>query len=108
MRAENHPALASTLQFVRTANPGLSETQWREIMDEISDAMTAGMSQPGNPMFMAQAKLLASFSNAELEKLENLLNDPVYRRYSSTLSSATGQKMLMQGFIENSSWMPAA
>jgi hypothetical protein len=108
MRAENLPAAASTLQFVRQTNPSLTETQWSEIMDEVNDVMTTGMSQRGNPMFSAYEKLLGSFSDAELSKLEQLLGDPIYRKYSSALVSTVAQQALMQGFIENSPWMPQA
>jgi hypothetical protein len=108
MRAENLPGAASTLQFVRQTNPDLSTTQWNEIMDEVSATMTAAMSQPGNPMFSAYKKVLDPFSDAELAKLENLLNDPVYRKYGAALSSPAAQQALMQGMIENSPWMPEA
>jgi len=108
MRAENLPTAASTLQFVRQTNPSLSETQWSEIMDEVNDVMTTGMSQPGNPMFSAYEKLLSSFSDADLAKLEHHLGDPIYRKYSSALASPVAQQALMQGFIENSPWMPQA
>lgn len=108
MRAENLPGAASSLQFVRQTNPNLSTTQWSEIMDEVNDTMTSAMSQPGNPMFSAYKKLLGPFSDDDLAKLENLLNDPVYRKYSTTLTSPTAQQALMQGMIENSPWMPEA
>jgi hypothetical protein len=108
MRAENLPGAASTLQFVRQTNPNLSTTQWSEIMDEVNDTMTSAMSQPGNAMFSAYKKLLGSFSDDDLGKLENLLNDPVYRKYSTALTSPTAQQALMQGMIENSPWMPEA
>lgn len=108
MRAENLPGAASTLQFVRQTNPNLSQTQWSEIMDEVNNTMTSAMSQPGNPMFSAYKKLLRSFSDDDLEKLEILLNDPIYRKYSTTLTSPTAQQALMQGTIENSPWMPEA
>ncbi|MFM9435817.1 hypothetical protein ACFDR9_002888 [Janthinobacterium sp. CG_23.3] len=104
--AENLPVIASTLQFVRQTNPNLKETQWNEIIEELNDAIITGMSEPGNPVFAAYKKLLGSFSEAELAKLENLLGDPVYRKYSSALLSPVAQKALMQGFIENSPWMP--
>ena len=108
MRAEDLPAAASTLQFVRQTNPSLTEAQLSEIMDEVNDMMTTGMSQRGNPMFLAHEKLLSSFSDADLVKLEQLLEDPIYRKYSSALASPVAQQALMQGFIENSPWMPEA
>lgn len=77
-------------------------------MDEVNDTMTAGMSQPGNPMFSAYKKVSGSFSEVELVKLENLLGDPAYRKYSGALVSPAAQQALMQGFIENSPWMPQA
>jgi hypothetical protein len=108
MRAENLPAVASTLQFVRHTNPSLTEPQWGEIMDEVNDVMITGMSQFGNPMFSAYEKLLSSFSDVELSKLEQIIGDPLYRKFSSALASPVAQQTLMQGFIENSPWMPEA
>jgi hypothetical protein len=108
MRAENLPAAASALEFVHQTNPNLSKTQWNEIIDEVNDTMTTAMSQPGNPMFLAYKKLLDSFSDVDLARLESLLNDPVYLKYSTTLTSPTAQEVLMQGMIENSPWMPQA
>lgn len=108
MRVENLPAAASTLQFVRQTNPSLTERQWSEIMDEVNDVMITGMSQVGNPMFSAYEKLLSSFSDAELSKLEQVLGDPIYRRFSSALATPVAQQTLMQGFIENSPWIPEA
>ena len=108
MRAENLPAAESTLQFVRHTNPSLTEAQLSEIMDEVSDVMTTGMSQRGNPMYSAYEKLLVLFSDSDLAKLEQLLGDTIYRKYSSALVSPVGQQALMQGFIENSPWIPKA
>lgn len=84
-RAENQPSAASTLEFVRQTNPSLTEPQWSEIMDEVNDVMITGMSRVGNPIFSAYQKLLSSFSDFELSKLEQLLGDPIYRKFSSAL-----------------------
>ena len=60
-------------------------------MDEVNDVMTTGMSQRGNPLFSAYEKLLGSLSDADLAKLKQLLEDPIYRKYSSALVSPVAQ-----------------
>jgi len=59
-------------------------------------------------MFEAYEKVLGSFSQAELAKVEVFLGDPVYQKYSSALVLRGSIELFMKGFIENSPWMPEA
>lgn len=103
-----NPAMASALDFVRQANPGLSDADWRTITEEIGDVMSQRMSQAGNPMFTAYRTVLEPLSDTDLAKLEALLADPAYRKFSDALTSQAGQQAIVRGMIENSPWMPVA
>lgn len=103
-----NPAMVSAFDFVRQSNPGLSEAEWGTITDEIGSVMVERMSHPGNPMFTAYRTVLEALSDTELAKLEALLADPAYRKFSDALTSQAGQQAVIQGMIENSPWMPVA
>ena len=95
-----------TLEFIRQTNPGLSDAEWKAIAAEVGGIMAEGMSKPGNPMFVAYQTLLEPLSDTELAKLDILLADPLYRRFSAMLTTETGQRVITEGAIENAPFMP--
>ncbi|PQO89013.1 hypothetical protein C5614_29680 [Massilia phosphatilytica] len=99
------PVLHDTPRYVRQLNPGLTDAQWRDVLNEVAGRLADGMNRPDSPMFAAYRTVLEPLSDAELAQLERILADPVYRKFAGALTSRPGQQALMHGLVESTPWI---
>lgn len=102
------PVVASVLTPARQANPNLNPDEWRDITKEASVAISESMTQRGGMLDTAFRAAIASLSDAELKRLETLLSDPTYRKFSAAMTSPATQQKVVEAVAMNGLLMQAA
>jgi hypothetical protein len=98
---EDSPLVIALLASARGANPGVNETDWRDIAREVGIAISQGLMRPGGVVDHAFRDALAPLSDAELVRLEALLSDPVYSKYAMATASPAAQREILKAMMTN-------
>ena len=101
------PFLADMLRPALRANPDVKTKEWDEIRGEISAAISRLMTQPDGPMDTMYRTALEPMSDVELERLEALLNDPVWLKFTASMASSTAQQQVIKALMANALQMGA-
>lgn len=89
------PLFDNILLQAKSANPGASAEQWRQVKAEVVPAITGLLAGKGSPIEKLLQQSLAGMSDQELQRLLELLNDPVYRKFTAAMTSPAAQKELL-------------
>jgi uncharacterized protein (DUF1778 family) len=108
MLTPDSPFLTNMFAPARQANPGVKNEEGSDIRRETSTAIAQVMTQPGGMMDTIFRTALEPMSDAELTKLEALLSDPVWRKFTTALASPAVQQKAVQALMSNTSQMGAA
>lgn len=102
------PFLESMLQPAFRANPGIDQDARDTIRKEAGMAMSKVMAQPGGLLDVTYRAALAPMSDAELERLLVLLSDPVWRKFSASMTAPATQQQMAKALLANTQQMNTA
>jgi hypothetical protein len=95
------PFIASMLEPAYKANPGASNETWSEVRQEAATALSEVMARPGSILDTLFRASLEPLSDAELNRLESLLSDPVYKKFMASMAAPATQQKAMQAILGN-------
>jgi hypothetical protein len=102
------PFLADMLKSAITANPDVKKEEWDAIRREASATISTAMTQPGGSMDVAYRASLASLTDVELGRLEVLLSDPVWQKFTTSMAAPATQQKIVKALVGNSLQMGVA
>jgi hypothetical protein len=101
------PLLADILKSASKANPDVKKAEWDAIRREASVAISSAMTQPGGLMDVAYRASLESLTDVELSRLEVLLSDPVWQKFTTSMAAPATQQKIVKALVGNSLQMDA-
>ena len=102
------PFLANMLRPALNANPDVKKDEWDAIRREASAAISSAMTQPGGLMDVAYRASLESLTDIELSRLEVLLSDPVWQKFTASMAAPATQQKIIKALMGNSLQMGGA
>jgi hypothetical protein len=90
------PMLVSLLQSAKSANPSVSETDWRNMQPEFATSITSALRNDGGSMLRWLHASLDQLTDAELERMAEIYEDPVFAKSQKAMSSAAAQQEAMR------------
>lgn len=90
------PMIEMFIDAAKATNPGVSSDIWLGIKQEIAIAFSKVMTEKGGVMDTMIRRSLENLSEVELEKLSQILSDPVFYKFQAAMVSTPTQKQLMQ------------
>ena len=101
------PFLADMLRPALQANPNVTKNEWDEIRLEASAAVSRLMTKPDGMMDVMFRTALEPMSDAELKRLEALLSDPVWLKFTDAMASSAAQQQVFKALMTNAQLMGA-
>jgi hypothetical protein len=102
------PIVALLITEAKAANPAEPQSTWDSIKAELATALAKAMTENGGPMRGVLSGALDSMSDAELNRLANMLDDPAYRKFQAALSTPSLQRRIMAASGANGARMQSA
>jgi hypothetical protein len=102
------PFLSFMLRPVASTNPGLSKDELNKIAKDFSAEVVNILTNKGGAYDTFFRTALGDLSDSELIRLEQLLNDPVYRRMQMSMGSTQGQRGMIQAMSASTSKLKPA
>lgn len=99
--APDSPIVKTMLGSAKTANPGTQDDVIAALAPEVAPALSQVFTQRGGLYDTLLRTALEPLSQEELERLEALLNDPVYLKFQMAMSATTAQQKFMQAIMGN-------
>jgi hypothetical protein len=93
------PVIDMILLRPKSANPQADGDVWRQVKSETASAVSVALTENGGAMEMFLRKSLDDFSDSELERLSDLLNDAAYVKFQRMMSSPAAQGQMMEAMI---------
>lgn len=79
------PLIEGLLVAAKVANPGVNSDTWADIKRETALTLSDFMAERGGSLDLRLRPSLETLSDAELERLCQILGDPVYNKFQRTL-----------------------
>jgi hypothetical protein len=102
------PFLLDMLKPALRANPNVKTNEWDDIRREASAAVSKVIIQPGGLVDLTYRAALSPLSDAELDRLLVLLSDPVWRKFSASMSAPGTQQQVIKALMTNTEQMGVA
>lgn len=102
------PIVDMWLQAPRAKNPQASEETWRTVKQELWTALSKVIGQKGGVLDKFLRRSMDGLSDSELERMGQILTDPVYARFQQTMTTPEAQKQLMQVMVDSALTMQGA
>ena len=93
--------LTEVVAVAQHRNSGVDAREWPQIKVEIGVALTEWMTGKGGVLNVAFSGAVSGLSDAELAQLEQLISDPVYRKFMRAAASPAVQEQLSQAVSKN-------
>lgn len=90
------PMIEMFIDAAKSTNPGVSSDIWPGIKQEIATAFSKVMAEKEGLIDTTIRRSLENLSDVELEKLGQILSDPVFYKFQAAMVSSSTQKQLMQ------------
>lgn len=95
------PFLMSMLQPALQANPGVGDEELHAIRIEAAPALSKVLTEPGGLLDTTYRTALAPLSDAELDRLAELLSDPVWRKFNASMAAPATQQQFVKALMSN-------
>jgi hypothetical protein len=102
------PFAENLLRPAKSANPGVSKDIWVTVKAEVVTAVSKVMIEKGGLIVSLFRKSLEPLSDAELEKLSTILDDPVLKKFQAAMASPSTQQFFAKALFENTMKMTSA
>ena len=102
------PIIDQWIAPARTLNPEVDQATWNGVKTDVAAALTSLLTAKGSALEVFFRGALDALSDAELARLSDLLNDPVYKKFQGAMGSTENQKRMLQAFMGDSLSMGAA
>lgn len=102
------PIIERLLGSAKSANPAVSPDAWEKMKPELSIGLTKAMSENGGVFGGALNGAFDELSDSELDRVSQLLDDPVYKKFQTALANPAVQQRVMQLSMASASRMNAA
>lgn len=99
MLSADSPFIEMFIGSAKSANPGVDGDTWSGIKQEITPMLSKVMTEKGGLMDVFLRKSLENFSDAELEKLSQILSNPIYNKFQIAMASPSTQRELVQALF---------
>jgi hypothetical protein len=93
------PMVEMFLEAAKSANPGVSNDKWFDIKIELATTFTKVMTEKGGVLDTIIRSSLESLSDAELDKLGQILSYPVFYKFQAAMIRPSTQNQLMQVMV---------
>lgn len=97
--SSDSPMVETLLVAAKYQNPGVSDDTWFGIKRELSLALSKIVTEQGGSVSGLIRTSLDSFSDAELDRLDKLLNDPIYEKFLRALSTPSAHEQYAQRML---------
>lgn len=102
------PMLDMWLQEPKAKNRQVSDETWRDIKGKFAVSLSSVLGKKDGMLDKMLRHSLNSLSDAELQRIVEILNDPTYARFQKIMASPESQKQLLQVMISDAFAMQAA
>jgi hypothetical protein len=97
------PMLDMMLAPAKAANSAVAPDVWLSVKTEVAKSFTQIFTAKGSTMDIIIRQSLQSFSDKELQTLDQILHEPVYKRFQNAVASPATQKQMFDGMMKASS-----
>ncbi|MFA6062694.1 MAG: hypothetical protein WC736_08845 [Gallionella sp.] len=89
------PSIELLFEPVKDSNPDVSNDTWLALKKEFAPAIAKAMTERGGPLDTAVRNSLRNLSDAELDKLCQILSDPVYSKFQGAIGNRSSQTQFL-------------
>ncbi len=90
------PVLFETFQQMREENPGVPEEKWTVVKQEVAAAIQNMYTREGGVFDALIRGAVVDMSDVELERLAQLMADPVHQKFQRLMTSRQGQDRMLE------------
>lgn len=108
MFSPESPFVKNMLGPAIRVNPGVSNDIWDGVAKEVAPALSQVMTEEGGAMDTFVRASIEPLSDAELQRLATLMNDPAYLKFQAMMTSSSAQQRLIQAVVGDTAQMAAA
>jgi hypothetical protein len=90
------PVLLQLFQLIREENQSVPEEQWRVVRGEVAAALHGMYTRQGGVFDALVRGTVVDLSDTELERLAQLMADPVHRKFNRAMASRQGQERMFE------------
>ncbi|MBI3561124.1 MAG: hypothetical protein HY080_05340 [Gammaproteobacteria bacterium] len=101
MLSADSPFMEMFMAPAKTANPGVNKTTWLGIKQELALSISNTITEKGGLLDKVLRKSLENLSDEELERLRQILSDPVYNKFQAAMASPATQRQFAQALLGN-------
>lgn len=95
------PIITLFIDAAKAANPKVKNEDWEVIKREVTTTISGILMEKGGPMDYAIHKSLEVFSIDELLRLQELLEDPLYKKLQTALANPATQLEMAQVLFQS-------
>jgi hypothetical protein len=108
MLSSDSPFLTVILSTAKAQNPNVSAEQWEGIKRELAPALSKVLTGKGGMLDYTLRKSFAIFSDDELVRLSQILDDPIYRKLQTALNNPSTQMEMAKMLFSSAAKMNGA
>lgn len=93
------PFTEMLLKSAKDNNPGVSRDTWLAVKKETASALSKVLTEKGGYMDTIWRMALEHMSDAELERISQILDDPAFRKFQTSMADPAIQRQMLKGLV---------